>query len=650
MRQGNIKHIGLIVLMFLAVTTPTVWGQTAETDSLRKILDNIPLPDTQTVSDSTMIEVELPVVYPDFYETNPLPFDSFTGVRHEIDLSGSRRRIYYSLSDALRPMASFYSLKLGPFGQSYGITYLGLPSYLCSISPNPGGSYDVYQFPPTGTYDLRLVGLERFDKLLVEVDNPVTSTASVSAYNDAYNEKNALSEVSTHWGDFSYSNTNVLFKQNVDRRFGWGFTVGIEKSDGYRTFSRKERENYNLDLHYKLTPRWQLNSHIRFMNADDQLSQLGRLETFTSTREDRFRGAEIFAVSGDSIGGCKELFISWQQFQEKIRASTLFLRQRHDSFRFGGKIVKDMGAHRLFVIPHVAFNRATFDPGYEDYMRINVHGGVNLFQDRRISWLLTGRYLFDYGDRSRIGGGARMNFEATEKLSSWVSGDVANIAPADMARFLKSRNFDLNRDGTIEYNHGGDPSLKPTTMSSVSGGFEFGSESYNLTTFGKAARISDMVIWQSYEDSQCGRYQSEAHDADLYALCASGLASFLGSIDVKTSYTYTRLLEKDTDNNLSLMPRHNLYGSISWKQHVRKLRLEFFPSIEAEYHSENLHSYLNPVNLGAYYLLHGKLSVRIKGFTFYYTMENIFNSTHRTVFGYPSNRAVWWGFRWIFIN
>jgi outer membrane cobalamin receptor len=98
------------------------------------------------------------------------------------------------------------------------------------------------------------------------------------------------------------------------------------------------------------------------------------------------------------------------------------------------------------------------------------------------------------------------------------------------------------------------------------------------------------------------------------------------------------------------MPRHNVYASVIWDQYISKIRMNAFPSVEVEYHSKNFGSYLNPIDLEDYFLLHLKVSVRIKSFNFYYTMENVTNVKYQTVYAYPSARRVWWGIRWIFLD
>ena len=639
-----------VILILLFILIQVARGQSNEPDSLRSKIGILPEGDTTEVADSAAVEAELSVQYPAFYEREPRTFEAFAGMSRSIDLSGSNRRMYHSLRDALRPMTSFYALRFGPHGQDYGATYLGLPPYLYSISPDHAGSYHTYRFSPSGLNDLRLFSIEQGDALSVELDSPFSPTASVSAYSGSPNQKDAITELSVFKGDYSFANTDVRFKQLVSDRFGWDFDVGIEKSDGYMAASAKERENYNLNLHYKLTPKWQLSSRIRFMTADDQLAQSDLWSGVSATRDDFFRSVELEAISSDSANNTSSGFLSYQTFEEKTRSNRFYLWQKHDALRTGVNIVRNRGNMQLYASSRLLYNRVTFDYDDDYYTRVNADGGLGLFPERKVSCFLIARYLYDWGDVSRLGAGARVSLRATEGLSAFISGDIANVPPTDMARFLKPSGFDFNMDGTPEYNHGGDRSLEPSRISSISGAVQLHGDKHGLVATGRISRINDMVIWQRYEGAMGGLYQSEAHDADLRALTVHGEATPFGQLAVSSDYTYARLSRRDSEGNLSLMPRHNLYGTISWKQHIGSLRLDVFPSLEAEYHSENHRSHFNTADLEPYLLMHGRFSVKIKSFTFYYTMENILNKTYETVYGYPAFRSVWWGFRWIFIN
>ena len=639
-----------VVFVLLFILVSVAHSQSNEPDSLRRKMGTLPAKDTTEVADSTAIEAEPPVQYPAFYDREPRGFEAFTGMSRAIDMSGSNRQMYYSLRDVLRPLTSFYALRFGPYGQDYGVTHLGLPPYLYSISPDHAGSYHTYRFSPSGLNDLKLFSIEQGDALLVELDSPYSPTASVLAYSGSPDQENAITELSVFKGDYSFANTDVRFKQLVSDRFGWDFDIGIEKSDGYMAASAKERENYNLNLHYKLTPKWQLSSRIRFMTTDDQMAQLGLWSGIFATRDGFFRSIELEAISIDSADNVSSGFISYQTFEEKIRSSRFYLWQKHDAFRAGLDITRNIRNLQLHAKSKLLFNRVTFDYGYDYYTRINVDGGLSLFPGRKVSYFLIARYLYDWGDISRFGAGARVSLRATESLSAFVSGDVSNVPPTDMARFLRPTGFDINSDGAPEYNHNGDRSLEPTRVASISGAMRLDRDKYSLVATGRISRVTDMVIWQRYEGAMGGLYQSEVRDADLYALTVHGEASPFGQLAVSSDYTYARLTNKNSEDNLSLMPRHNLYGTISWKQHIGSLRLDVFPSLEAEYHSENYSSHFNTADLEPYLIMHGRFSVKIKSFTFYYTMENIFNNTYETVYGYPSFRSVWWGFRWIFIN
>ncbi len=652
-------EVRMFLLTFLLATVASAQSVDPSGDSIRVVdsLSNRPdiyTPDSlSSVRDSLARLIftdsaETIVEYPDFYDEQIEAIASPS--RRGIRITGNQDRMHFTLRDAVRPITSFYALKFGPPGQSYSLTYLGLPPYMYYREPDHAGAYDVYQFPPVGLPDMRLFSLEQGDLLVVDTDDPMTGTASIEARTAAFNDETAYSEAQIFKGDYLYANTDVIFKQNTSERLGWGFRIGIEKSDGYISSSAKARENYNVGVRYKLNSRWQLGSNLRFMSVDDRLAQLGRWRSVIAEGDRSLSGLTVLAMKRDSTRCALNVSAWWQKFEEKIRSSRFFLWQLHEQSGAKVSIKRAIGAHALFFRPQIVYSHVTFDHGYDYYTRVIADGGIDLRTGRDLSCLISGNYLFDWGSASRVGGTLRTTYDLKSRATVYASGTVKHIPPSDMARFLKPKGADFNLDGFPEYNHGGDPTLKPTMLAVASGGITLRREHWSIAANGKAGRITDMVIWQAYDGSQGGLYQSEAVDADLYTGSLDADVLLFDRISLKSSYTYARIEQTDLENNLSVMPRHNAYGSISLRQHIKRLRLNLVPSIEAEYHSENFRSYANPEKLNGYLLVHGKFSVRIKSFNFYYTMENILNKTHQTVYYYPSNRRVWWGIRWIFLN
>jgi hypothetical protein len=651
----------IFLLIFLLATATSAQSDDlpASSDSVRVVDSLMNRPDIHILDSLSSVRdsleylespdsVEMIIEYPDFYHEQIKAISSSS--RRNILITGNQDRMHFTLRDAVRPITSFYALRFGPPGQSYSLTYLGLPPYMYYREPDHAGAYDVYQFPPVGLPDMRLFSLEQGDLLVVDTDDPMTGTAKIESRTAAFNDETAYSEAQIFKGDYSYANTDVIFKQNTNERLGWGFRIGIEKSDGYISSSAKARENFNVGVRYKLNSGWQLGSNLRFMSVDDRLAQLGRWQSVTAEGSRSLSGLTVFAMKRDSTRCALNVSAWWQEFEEKIRSSRFFLWQEHEQSGAKISIKRAIGAHSLFFRPEIAYSHVTFDHGYEYYTRVIADGGIDLRAGRDLSCLVACNYLFDWGSASRIGGTLRATYDPGSRATVYAYGTVKHVPPSDMARFLKPKGVDFNRDGFPEYNHGGDPMLKPTMLAVASAGIALKREYWSIAVSGKTGRIDDMVIWQAYEGSQGGLYQSEAVDADLYTGSLDADVLLFDLLSLKSSYTYARIEQTDSEKNLSVMPRHNAYGSISLRQHINRLRLNLVPSIEAEYHSENFRSYANPEKLGGYLLLHGKLSVRIKSFSFYYTMENILNKTHQTAYYYPSNRRVWWGIRWIFLD
>jgi len=555
--SSNVVFGTLVTLLAVSLFAPCSYCQTTDDDSLdvARMLES-PF-DSVLMEDSLALPAELPTIYPDFYDCNPMTTTIFAGCTDIVELAGNQPQMYFSLRDALRESTQFYRLTFGPMGQSYGMTFLGLPPYLLRLSPDLAGLYQLYEFPITGMSDLRLFSLEQGDVLIIDTDDPRSGTASLTTYRRPHNANEAYADLSIYKGDYSYSSTDVIFKQRPGNRFGWGFNVGVEGTNGYLSNSKKDRENYAVDLHYKLTPAWQLNAEVRYLNIDDNLAHLERWESITAERDDAYRSLTVDAVSADSSENYVRAYAQYQTFEEKVRSRLLLLRQKIDNHRFGCELVRPVRQHTAFLESRLAFNRVTLEPGYDYYTRMKLLGGIHLFPEGRISWLLSGNYLYDWGDASRVGGTAGMILRSIDSMTLRTSVGISHIPPTDMARFLKPWGLEIAGDDPSLYYHNGDRSLKPTLVATASAEIKYSFNRYDLTAAGRACRIDDMVVWQAYEGEIGSLYQSEARNANLYALTGTCGVGFLGSAKLKSSYTYSRIDDRNSDGNLSLMPRRS---------------------------------------------------------------------------------------------
>jgi hypothetical protein len=606
--------------------------------------DTVNLSSTQSAAQAEDTSVMLPRFY-DFNRPGPVAM-----LAQEVSITGNDERIYYSLRDAISQLTSFYTLRYGPIGQTYGITYLGLPPYLLRICPDRIGSYLYYSFPPAGISDHRLVGIELGDRVIVNEDDPVSGAARISVEREPYDESGAYSEAQIMKGDFSYSNTDVIFKQKPANRLGWGFRMGLENSGGYISSTGKNRENFYVHLDYKLNHQWQMSSNLQFMKVDDTLSQRLRWNNVTTVAERSLSNLSLVVQNEDSLGSLKRLEVRRQEFAEKVRSRNFYLGQRHDLYGLLGDYRHHVGHNAVFASADLEFRRITFDPGYDYYTRFRGRAGIDAFQNRPLSLSISGNYLYDWSDEHCVGGSVRLRCTARDSVSAYLRADMVFIPPTDMARFLNSEGFDFNGDGEDEYVQSGDRDLSPTRLRSVSGGLVYMYGQSSLDGYAKAMELNDLIIWEADEGDRGGYYQAAAVDGLLYSATGSAQTTLFNLLTLNASYTYSRITESGSEKDLSLMPRHNLHGSISWQQKVPKLQIQAFPIIEAEYHSIMPGNYANPSGIDRYLLVHGRIALRVKKFTFHYSMENILNTEYETVSGYPLKRRVWWGIRWIFFD
>jgi len=253
-----------------------------------------------------------------------------------------------------------------------------------------------------------------------------------------------------------------------------------------------------------------------------------------------------------------------------------------------------------------------------------------------------------YSDDVYINLTASTDWNPLESVSVTVGGKLRHIPPTDMARWLPRSSYDFDGDGITEYIHSGYADLRPTRSLSAYTGISVKSARAGIDVGGQLADLNDLVIWRYYSGTP-SVYFSDATDATLYSGTASGFVNPFSTVKAEFDYAYSRL-EDSGEQDISLMPRHNIYGRLFWKQRIDRFNLTVWPSIEFEYHSESYSDYLNPYVTDDYALIHLKYSVKLKSFTFYYSMENVFDVEYERLYGYPTSRRVWWGFRWMFEN
>lgn len=646
--QASRYFAALILSLFLAAVFFT---SEASCQDWEEDCGGVPCNDEDSLSVLDSLEAPADtasILYPPFFGRDPVAPQSTVAVADSIHLGRQHMRIHHSMNDALRRDMRFYPLERGPRGQSYSLSYRGLPPYMLNISPDSPGSYHALRIPPVGIMDLRLHGLEQADEILLIPYPNGGSYGEVVTYRRAPNYSVPYTEISLFRGDYSFSNASVKFRRPVGDRLAWGAAVGIERSNGYLLGSEKERQDYALQFAYKLTPGWQVYLDGAFQNVNDEVAGLG-LERYTSGRRDAtFQDFGLTAIRKDSLGNESRVQGYFRSFEDKLRNTPYLLRQRHEVFSLGHNSVREFDAFRFLSTGRLDFRGVWIDQAHETYTVLDMDGGIELKELPHVTPFVGGGILLGYNEKLYIDANASLGWKPHTSISGTFGGRLSHIPPSDLARWLPKTEYDFDLDSVSEYVHAGGESLRPTRSTSLFGSIGYTDSTVNLEAGAEVADLSGLVIWDS-DLSAPALFNASATNATLLSGTLSGTVMPFDPVRVDLDYCYSRI-EDDDDYGLGLMPRHNLFARLFWKTRIDRFNLTTWPSVEFEYHSENYIDYLNPEVLDDYALLHVKLSVKLKSFTFYYSMENVLDVEYETLYGYPSGRSVWWGFRWMFDN
>ncbi len=586
------------------------------------------------------------ILYPPFFDTAPTISESMTTTADSIHLSEQQTRMHHSMNDALRRDMRFYSLEKGPRGQSYSLSYRGLPPYMLGISPQSPGEYQLLHVPPMGLNDLRLHGLEMADYTVILPPRSGGSYGDIVTFKRAPDYTVPYTEINVFRGDYSFSNASVKFRQPVGERLTWGAAAGIERSNGYLIGSEKERQNYALHFAYKLRPGWQLFLDGAFQNVNDQVAGLG-LERYTTGRRDAtFQNIALTAIRKDTLGNESRFEGFFRSFEDKLRNTPYLLRQRHEAFSFGHSSVREFDAFRFVSDGRLDYRRVWIDPGYDTYTVLAMDGGIELKGSQQLNPYVGGGVLLGYNEKLYIDAIADLSWRPFASIIGTFGGRLRHIPPSDLARLLPRREYDFDVDGASEYVHAGDKHLRPTRSTAVYALVGYSDSTMSFEIGAESADLSGLVVWDAGLAAPAV-FSVSAIDAHLLSGTVSGSVMPFEPVRMDLDYCFARI-EDDDGVGIGIMPRHNLFARLFWRSRIDRFNLTVWPSIEFEYHSENYVDYLNPELLDDYALLHLKLSVKLKSFTFYYSMENVLDVEYETLYGYPSSRSVWWGFRWMF--
>ncbi len=621
----------VFVIFYSALSAQEAEPDPEETDTVEALIsDTIP---------------EKQIEYAQYMARDSLLLNSY--LPQTIDNTIRSAKHSYSIGEATRVYSGFKLLRTGPHGQPEYLIFGGLPVN-SFVFGDFVFDYPQFGLPVNGLVDSRLVGYEQATYEKFAFFSTVDHTNSIYCFRPPYPESGALTSAYMQKGDFGFSNTMVKFRGNLGVRGRVGFTAGFKLSDGYVTNQAKDLETYRLFGNYQLSENLQLQPDLAFFSSDDELRSLNAFENYQGESKASFVGLSMALAAKDRVWILDRVSFIFQRFSESVRGD-------HDKFRQVSQLYKlkletsiNISDWYTYLNIEPFAKSIEFEPEKTKYEGITASGLsrydlINNFHIN-ISGAVT---VSDYAENDiSLAGG--LSYSRSESLI--LAGQVFRITrpPSDFELFSSSPQIDLlpitGTEG--QYSFQGDADLDNTDYIGYSAGMKFDKGIIAGDIYLKQAEISNS-IWWTQSATGSSPYQRDANwivgGIDL------SLALPLG-FDSRFAYSYGRVEDSDSEDYLTLAPRHNAYAFLTKEIYIPGLNLYISTGLEGEYHSENFRSPYNPLTLGEYYLMNAQLQFKIKTLTIFYNMDNVFNKPHRDIYNYELSRRIWWGFLWNFRN
>ena len=579
-------------------------------------------------------------IYSDYY----FPYD----LRHDLNSD----HISYSIADLTDLHSGFDQINFGPYGQPYYLFHDGLPINRFRIDEFEY-DYATFSLPFTGITDSRRIPLADAVEFRSYRFISAISDNEMILMTPVIPDSGAITSAYMQKGDFGFSNTMIRFLSSAGTRARIGVNASFKNSKGYISNTEKKLENFRLYNKYQLNDSYQLQQDVIFFTSRDDIAYRNDFADYLGESRSDFLGISLGLTSNGSCTLFDKTGFVYQRFNEAVRGDHDKYRQAHEVYNL--KIEKRLTwsgwENSLEIQPY--YKRITFDPDYYHYSGIEISD----FSAYRITQALS----FNFSIKTDINKYAQtaLSFDGGVEYSNCpcmsLYGQVFRLSekPSDYELFARSPAIGYyNQSGDpVNYIISGTDALDNTRQTGFTGGFRYDKHGFKTNMYFKFADLQNYHFWQA---------QTIAGDTVSVGPVARDAGLIAGGVDLETKlplkfntklvYSYNRIEDSDSDANLSMIPRHRaiiaLYRSVA----IPRLNLDVLLNFEGEYHSETFISPYNSARLDDRLLMNFSVQFNIKTLTIYYNMDNVFDSEHRTVYDYPLQRGVWWGFLWNFYN
>ena len=568
-----------------------------------------------------------------------------------IDYDATGRNIACGPADLLKSSPEFEMAEAGPFGHTRYQTFYGLPLEEIRLG-DFRFDYSTFGLPANSFIDTRLLSLSNADRIIYD------RMISADNFNSIYFERmpapdsNAFSSAMMQKGDYGFSNTLVRFATPLGYRANLGLAVGNKQSDGYLADWQKDAESYRIYGNYQLNDNYQLQSDLLFSSISDQHRFLTGYNGYQGNSEIDWFGYSLALASSDSARYLRRSAFVYQEFSETVRGFHDKFSREQKTFRLILENDFTLGKFRTIYQVEPYYCQAKFDSDYDfpglrmfsqSHLRLSesfttalsLSTGFDKYRDTRLSVTL--------GNRLELADSLQLNAQVFRISRGADENELFSATP--LLQFT-------DEDGlSLDYIQSGNDDLPLTVYQGIGGSLDFEREQFGFSLFSKYAQIEDFIYWTDIDpSSDLALITPQTSDLKWLNIGSALKWKLPYSFELSGSYSYNYLEDEAETSSFALVPRHNLYGSLSKHLYIAKLNLHVDLLFETEYHSTNYKSIYNPEELGRYAIANFQIHFNIKSFTLFYSMDNIFSNRYRTFYDYDNVRAVWWGFRWNFIN
>lgn len=532
------------------------------------------------------------------------------------------------LGDLIEPLAGVNVARYGSMGQltTGGLRGSTYQQVLFLFDGRP--LYD----PHTGGFDMSAAGVNgygRVEALLGGASSLYGANALGGVVNlipKVFDGEGIHTKLVLEGGSHGTSLNQAEFGTRISDRADLYVTAENRRTGGIRANSDSRATSAGAKVRYWLTNRTNLSLDIsRF---DGELGVPGSLTWPSDVARQEDRRLDINLGLDGEIGRLGKSKVT-------AYASDLWYEYRGDwsttthSDRIRGGIVQ----HTL---PEWRGQRLTIG-GEAERIDARVDGGDEGRSHREGVWVRA--HLRPIESLSLVGG---VRYDDHSQYGSHVSPSV-NIGyeahPGILAFAGYSHSFRAPTLNDLDPRWNGDPDLLPEQADAVEVGLrEYGLLALDGQISAFARRTEDEIVWVT--DDWWTWYPKNFRRTEAKGVEVSVSGELESGVSGSGAYTYSDVVDRETEKALSYRPLHKLSGHLQYRRRLAEDRVGVMVRVGGEYVGARYADTGEEEEMEGFALANGRAVVEMGGVSIYYEVRNIFDGNYQYVLDYPMPRRT----------